>query len=283
MDRYGTGILATLDGGGLPLVRQIAARIAGTLPRHVDRSELVQAGELGLVEAARRWNVDRGVPFERFAARRIHGAILDSLRSNDWAPRSVRAIARRVETSEQSLASWLGRRPTDLELAGALGITPAKLRVVRANIARSTLVAFDRLVSDGFRDGVSPTEFLADGDAPEPSQELEERELIGYLHDAISLLDDRHRRVIEGFFFDGATSAELAGALGVTESRISQVRTEAILQMRRGIAEQYGATMVEPVRSRAVKWRDDYSQAIREARRWDQRFDRPDPPMASSA
>jgi RNA polymerase sigma factor for flagellar operon FliA len=138
-------------------------------------------------------------------------------------------------------------------------------------------------VSDGFRDGVSPTEFLADGDAPEPSQELEERELIGYLHDAISLLDDRHRRVIEGFFFDGATSAELAGALGVTESRISQVRTEAILQMRRGIAEQYGATMVEPVRSRAVKRRDDYSQAIREARRWDQRFDRPDPPMASSA
>ena len=283
MDHQDIGVLATLDEGGLLLVRQIAARVAGTLPRHVDRTELVLAGELGLVEAARRWNPDRGVPFERFAARRIRGAILDSLRSNDWAPRSVRALGRRVEATEQSLSSWLGRRPTEVEVAGALGITPTKLRAVRSNIARSALVAFDRLVIDGLPDASSIAERLADAASPDPSEDLEDRELIGYLHDAIALLDDRQRSVIEGFFFSGASSAELAESMGVTESRISQVRTEAISRMRRGIAEQYGIVVTEPARTRPLKRRDDYSQAICDARRWDQRFDRPEPPIASTA
>ena len=173
-------------------------------------------------------------------------------------------------------------QPARIQSRSAFG-TPTKLRAVRSNIARSALVAFDRLVIDGLPDASSIAERLADAASPDPSEDLEDRELIGYLHDAIALLDDRQRSVIEGFFFSGASSAELAESMGVTESRISQVRTEAISRMRRGIAEQYGIVVPEPVRTRPLKRRDDYSQAIRDARRWDQRFDRPEPPVASTA
>src|SRR5215216_2125126 len=106
----------------LPLVRHIVFQVAVHFPRHVDRGELARAGALGLVEAAQRYDGSRGVPFERFAAQRIRGAILDTLRSSDWAPRSVRTVARRIESTGQDLTSGLGRQPTREELAEAMGV-----------------------------------------------------------------------------------------------------------------------------------------------------------------
>src|SRR3954463_4981574 len=111
----------------LPLVKHIVFQVAVHFPRHVDRDELARAGALGLVEAARRYDEARGVPFDRFAAQRIRGAILDAVRAADWAPRSVRTLARKLEAAEQRLATELGRVPSLREMADDLGITLAEL------------------------------------------------------------------------------------------------------------------------------------------------------------
>ncbi|MCB0978573.1 MAG: sigma-70 family RNA polymerase sigma factor, partial [Acidimicrobiales bacterium] len=121
----------------LPLVRHVVFQVAVNFPRHVDREELATAGALGLVEAAKRYEEDRGVPFDRFAAQRIRGAILDAVRAADWAPRSVRNLARRLESIEQRLASSLGRMPSAMETAEALGVTEAELRRLQDKMFRS--------------------------------------------------------------------------------------------------------------------------------------------------
>src|SRR5918992_4629881 len=105
----------------LPLVKHVVFQVAVHFPRHVDREELARAGALGLVEAARRYDGSRGVPFQRFAAQRIRGAILDAVRAADWAPRSVRTLARTLESTAQQLASELGRAPSSEEMAEAMG------------------------------------------------------------------------------------------------------------------------------------------------------------------
>ena len=123
----------------LPLVEQIVLQVAVNFPRHVDRGELVRAGVLGLVEAANRYDHERGVPFDRFAARRIRGAVLDAVRSADWAPRSVRSASRKADTIEQELAARLGRVPTVQELAQALGASVEELAHLRNRVFRSLL------------------------------------------------------------------------------------------------------------------------------------------------
>src|SRR3954470_19982227 len=125
----------------LPLVKHIVFQVAVHFPRHVEREELARAGALGLVEAARRYDESRGVPFDRFAAQRIRGAILDAVRAADWAPRSVRMLARKLEAVEQRLATNLGRMPSAEETAEALDISPAELRRLQDKMFRSVVLA----------------------------------------------------------------------------------------------------------------------------------------------
>src|SRR5262245_47690603 len=132
----------------LPLVKHIVFQVAVHFPRHVDRDELARAGALGLVEAARRYDDSRGVPFERFAAQRIRGAILDAVRAADWAPRSVRTLARKLESVEQRLAAELGRVPSTAEMADALGMTRDELNHLQARMFRSVVLALEHEVVD---------------------------------------------------------------------------------------------------------------------------------------
>jgi RNA polymerase sigma factor for flagellar operon FliA len=137
----------------LPLVRHIVFQVAVHFPRHVDREELARAGALGLVEAARRYDGSRGVPFQRFAAQRIRGAILDAVRAADWAPRSVRTLARTLESTAQQLASDLGRTPSPEEMAQAMETTPEQLQRLQERIHRSVVLALDHRVADDEDDG----------------------------------------------------------------------------------------------------------------------------------
>src|ERR687894_592655 len=132
----------------LPLVRHIVFQVAVHFPLHVDRKELARAGALGLVEAARRFDGSRGVPFQRFAAQRIRGAILDTVRSADWAPRSVRTLARSLEQTTQELASDLGRAPSAKEIADAMDTTPEQLTKLQERINRSVVLALDHATGD---------------------------------------------------------------------------------------------------------------------------------------
>jgi RNA polymerase sigma factor for flagellar operon FliA len=256
----------------LPLVKHVVLQVAVHFPRYVDREELARAGALGLVEAAQRYDESRGVPFDRFAARRIRGAILDSVRAADWAPRSVRNLGRRLEQVEQQLATELGSAPDANEMADALGMTRRDLTRLQDRIFRSVVLALEHIVAKTEDDDLSLGDVLADRTAIEPSEELETRELLGYLRDAVGLLPERHRIVIVGYFLEGRTSLELAQLLGVTESRISQLRSEALLMLREGIEAQYEAP-VEVAPGRAAKRKATYATAIGERTCWKNRLD----------
>ena len=199
----------------LPLVKHIVFQVAVHFPRHVDRDELARAGALGLVEAARRYDEDqRRVPFERFAAQRIRGAILDAVRAADWAPRSVRNLARKLEGVEQRLATELGRVPTKDEMSDALGMSHSELNRLQDRMFRSVVLALEHETADDVEKDLTLVDVLVDESSIEPSAELETRELHGYLRDAIGLLPERHRLVVVGYFLEGRTSQELADFLG---------------------------------------------------------------------
>jgi len=259
----------------LPLVKHIVFQVAVHFPRHVDREELARAGALGLVEAARRYDEDRGVPFDRFAAQRIRGAILDAVRAADWAPRSVRTLARRLENVEQRLATELGRVPSAVEMADALGMTNDELRRLQDRMFRSVVLALEHEVTDDVDEDLTLVDVLRDRTAVEPLEELEHRELHAYLRDAVGLLPERQRLVIVGYFLEGRTSQELARFLGVTESRVSQLRSEALQTLREGIEAQYLAqtTREEPITGRVARRKALYASAIGEASEWRNRLD----------
>ena len=255
----------------LPLVRHVVFQVAVHFPRHVDREELATAGALGLVEAARRYDASRGVPFDRFAAQRIRGAILDAVRAADWAPRSVRTLARRLESVEQRLATELGRVPSVDETAQALGLTKAELYRLQARLFRSVVLALEYEVHDADED-LTLVDVLSDANSVEPSEELERRELLTYMRDAIHLLPERHRIVVSGYFIHGRKSQDIADELGVTESRISQLRSEALMMLREGIEAQYEPVpVIEPV-GRVAKRKAGFADAIAEASAWHDRI-----------
>ena len=258
----------------LPLVKHIVFQVAVHFPRHVEREELARAGALGLVEAARRYDESRGVPFERFAARRIRGAILDAVRAADWAPRSVRNLARRLEAAEQRLASKLGRVPTLDEMAEGLDITRAELIRLQDRLFRSVVLALEHEVTDDVEEDLTLVDVLCDRSAVEPLEEMESRELHAYMRDAVSLLPERQRLVIVGYFLEGRTSQDLARFLGVTESRISQLRSEALEMLRDGIEAQYEPAVDPEVQEgRVARRKAGYAAAISEASPWRHRLD----------
>lgn len=265
---------AALIETNLPLVRNIVLQVAGHFPRHVDRQELAHAGALGLVEAARRYEADRGVPFDRFAARRIRGAILDAVRAVDWAPRSVRALSRELDTVEYELANRNGSQPSESEVATAMGITTSDLTAIRDRVYRSVVLALEHGSNGRTDDGedVALGDVIADRSAQEPAESLEARELLGYLRDAIDLLPERHRIVIVGYFLDNRTSLELADDLGVTESRISQIRSEALEMLRNGIDAQYAPLPEAAPVGRTARRKADYASAIGGASAWRDRL-----------
>jgi RNA polymerase sigma factor for flagellar operon FliA len=259
----------------LPLVKHIVFQVAVHFPRHVDREELARAGALGLVEAARRYDDDRGVPFERFAAQRIRGAILDAVRAADWAPRSVRSLARKLEGTEQRLATELGRVPSVDEMSEALGMSRAELNRLQDRMFRSVVLALEHETADDVEKDLTLVDVLVDEQSIEPSVELETRELHGYMRDAISLLPERHRLVIIGYFLEGKTSQDLAEFLNVTESRISQLRSESLLMLKEGIEAQYLNDSPEPgdVSGRVARRKATYAKGIGDASNFSARMD----------
>ena len=260
----------------LPLVRHIVFQVAVHFPRHVDREELARAGALGLVEAAHRYDESRGVPFDRFAAQRIRGAILDAVRAADWAPRSVRNLARKLESTEQRLATELGRVPSLAEMAAELRMSIDELGKLQDRMFRSVVLALEHEVTDEVEEDLTLVDVLVDRSAVEPLEELEQREMHAYLRDAVDLLPERHRIVVVGYFLENRTSLELATFLDVTESRISQLRSEALEMLREGIEAQYTGDAPTPAQDgtgRVAKRKANYAHAISKASGWDNRLD----------
>ena len=212
----------------LPLVGHLVREMLGRLPSHVSREDLVSAGMAALAHAAKAFDPSRGIPFGSFATTRIRGALLDELRGLDWASRSVRTRARKVETTQQELTATLGRTPTQAELAEALGIAPDELKSIGDDVQRAVVLSLQ-----GFAAGTA--EDLVPERTPGPEELILHRERIGYLHHAITALPDRLRQVITAYFFEERPMNDIARELGVTESRISQLRSEALVLLRDGL------------------------------------------------
>jgi RNA polymerase sigma factor for flagellar operon FliA len=221
-----------------PLVKFVAGRLGSGLPAHVDEGDLVSYGLLGLIGAIERYDPDRDVKFETYAISRIKGAIIDELRAMDWVPRSVRARARDIERAIGTLEAKLHRAPTDEEIAEKLGITTDELDDSLTDISRSSIAALDELwsVSSGSGDSVALIDTIEDTSGPQPSQALDQTELREALGEAIARLPEREKLVITLYYYEELTLREIGEVLGVTESRVSQLHTKAILRLKARLA-----------------------------------------------
>jgi RNA polymerase sigma factor FliA len=221
------------------LVEQIAARIGADLPPFVERCDLVSYGILGLVDAIDKYDRTRAVKFESYASTRIRGAILDGLRSIDWIPRSVRTKLRAVARAEAALLTTLHRRPTEAELAAATGMSVAEVRKVATDAALSNVVQLDDVRHGSVLDRTTGATALArDGrtDQPDqPGQALEAAERREAVTCAIQRLSDRHRTVIDLYYYRGLKLTEIGRLLGVTEARVSQLHTGARSALRESL------------------------------------------------
>lgn len=215
----------------LPLVGHLVRELAGRLPAHVNRDDLTSAGMMALVTSAQGFDATRGVPFSRFATIRIRGALTDELRSMDWASRGVRSRAREVESVTGQLTAAMGRTPRREEVAQTMGIAVAELDALEADVHRAATLSVEGLADAAGGD-------LVPSHDEGPEGLLVRREQIGLLHDAIAELPDRLRVVIEEYFYVGRRMSDIAAELGVTESRISQLRTEALTMLRDGLVGQ---------------------------------------------
>ena len=220
----------------LPLVKRAVAELSAKMPRHAPRDDLMSAGMVGLAQAARNYDASRGVPFHRYAATRIKGALLDELRTYDWASRPVRAKARHLDVARERLTASLGRTPTDRELATELKVEITAVQGLATDLHRAVVLNYEAMLANGDSDGV----LLADDD--DPADTLLDRERNAYLVDAIQALPERLRTVVVGYFFEDRSMQDIGAELGVSESRISQLRAEAIDLLRDGMNSQLDPT-----------------------------------------
>jgi RNA polymerase sigma factor for flagellar operon FliA len=217
-----------------PLVKFVAGRLGSGLPAHVDEGDLVSYGLLGLIGAIERYDPDRDVKFETYAIARIKGSIIDELRAMDWVPRSVRARARDIERAISELEAHGGRVPTEEEIAAKLGVSQDELDEDLLEISHSSIAALDELwtISSSGGDQVALIDTIEDTQGPEPQAALAQTEMREALGEAISRLPEREKLVVTLYYYEELTLREIGEVLGVTESRVSQLHTKAILRLK---------------------------------------------------
>jgi RNA polymerase sigma factor for flagellar operon FliA len=239
-DRNGDPRAEDLITSNMPLVGHIVRETMGRVPSHVNRDDLTSAGLTALVQAAQAFDPERGVPFERYAATRVRGAILDELRSVDWASRSVRRRARDLEETRTRLASTLGRTPTVAEVASTLGMSVDEVVANDDDVNRAQVLSLQGTTASSL-DELIPTR------APSPEQLIEHQEKLTYLVEAIAELPERLRVVVQDYFFSERPMADIAADLGVTDSRISQMRAEALVLLRDALNNALEPSLVPSV------------------------------------
>lgn len=217
-----------------PLVKYVAGRLSSSLPQTVDTSDLISYGVFGLIDAIEKFDTARGIKFETYAIARIKGAIIDELRAMDWVPRSVRARAREFEGASVALENRLRRVPTDTEIATEMGLSLRELQGVLTKMSYTSVISFEEMWTGGQDrdDRPDPLGTIADERAEDPVHIFESAEAKDILACAIERLPEREKTVIALYYYEGLTLKEIGTVLGVTESRVSQLHTKAVLRLR---------------------------------------------------
>ncbi len=217
-----------------PLVKYVAGKMGSGLPSYVDDADLISYGLTGLISAIERFEPSREIKFETYAMSRIKGAIIDELRSMDWVPRSVRMKAREFERANAKLEHKLHRAPSDQELSAELGVTIEELQEHIQQISNSAVIALDELwsVSDSSGGQVSLLDTLEDPNAADPEKSYDAVNVKEQIAEAISRLPEREKLVVALYYYENLTLREIGEVLGVTESRVSQLHTKAVLRLK---------------------------------------------------
>ncbi|MEP0827860.1 MAG: FliA/WhiG family RNA polymerase sigma factor [bacterium] len=224
----------------LPLVRNVAGRMAIGFPRSVELADLINTGVIGLVEAFRNFDPTRGVKFETFAVPRIRGAILDELRALDWVPRSTRARSREIERALLELENDFGRPPTEAELAMKLKCSVEELMHAIGDVSGSSLLSLDETIyrEDDNRQ-VPRIETISDEAKATALGDMEKGELRAFLVTAIDRLTEQEKLVIALYYFEELTLKEIGEVMSISESRVSQIHTKAVIKLRGMIREKF--------------------------------------------
>lgn len=221
-----------------PLVKFIAGRIGANLPASVDKVDLVSYGIFGLIDAIEKFKPELEIKFETYAMSRIRGAILDEIRALDWVPRSVRSKARQLEQVYFNLENQLKRMPTDDEVARAMDMTVDDLNHTVKDIYNSNIVALDDVLAPSEKgESLTLLDTISDPSIAEPTANIEQEELAELLAETIEELPEKEKMVISLYYFEGLTLKEIGEILGVTESRICQMHTKAVLRLRGKLRE----------------------------------------------
>jgi RNA polymerase sigma factor for flagellar operon FliA len=224
----------------LPLVKNVAGRMAAGFPKSVELNDLINTGVIGLIEAFNNFDPGRGVKFETFAVPRIRGAILDELRALDWVPRSTRAKARNIEKAISKLEAKLGRGPSETELAKTLDISPQELHYAIKDVSVTSLLSLDELIcrEDDNRQ-VPRIETIENSTTVDVLADMEKTELRVFLIHAISGLSEQERLVISLYYYEELTLKEIGEIMLISESRVSQIHTRAVTRLRAMIKDKF--------------------------------------------
>ncbi|MGA1236111.1 MAG: FliA/WhiG family RNA polymerase sigma factor [Limisphaerales bacterium] len=230
----------------LPLVKTVAGRIALTLPNHIDVQDLQSAGLIGLLDALRRFDPNSGAIFESYARLRIRGAILDELRRLDWVPRSVRDKARRVQDAMQELEQRHGSIPTETQMAKSLDMSVEDYQSLLDEIKPATFVCLDSARRQDSEEGSTNYESVQDDHQPDPSLKAAQHEMAQMVVDRLEVLPEAQRKVLALYYFEDMRLREIAEVFGVTESRICQIHSQAILAIK-GFLKRQDPEALNPV------------------------------------
>jgi RNA polymerase sigma factor for flagellar operon FliA len=215
-----------------PLVKRIAHHLQARLPSSVQIDDLIQAGLIGLLEASRNYDATKGASFETYAGIRIRGSMIDEVRRGDWAPRSVHRNSRRIQEAMTRLQKRLGRDATDQELAVELEVSLDEFREMAQDSLSTRLFSFDDLGGEDER----PDDYIP-SDSPSPAQHVQSDSLRHQLAAAISALPERERLVLALYYDEELNLKEIGLVLGVSESRVSQIHSQAALRLRTKMAD----------------------------------------------
>ncbi|HET6351146.1 MAG TPA: RNA polymerase sigma factor WhiG [Coriobacteriia bacterium] len=224
-----------------PLVKYVAGRVASSLPQSVDTADLISYGIFGLIDAIEKYDLERAIKFETYAISRIKGAIIDELRAMDWVPRSVRSRAREIESAYVNLENEFKRVPTDQEVADHMGVSIKDYADILTKLSYTSVVSFEELwVGNDREEGQSAIGSIKDETAEDPVTAFEGVEAKQILAEAIQTLPEREMTVIALYYYENLTLKEIGQVLGVTESRVSQLHTKAVLRLRAKLHKAYG-------------------------------------------